>query len=418
LGLGLATQRLGLWVGGFPLAFSLLVMVGSLTLLGAQGALRIHWGRASAYYLVLATVTASALLNIDEASFPSYLLLLGLYAPLCLQTELSPERYRGYYAGVIWIAAALAVGGVAQYLLQFVVGNPELLFSWASFVPENLLIEYATLNKLSYESATLKSNGVVFLEASAFSQFLARAVLLALIVSVQRRWIPLLGIALLLTYSGTGMLVLAAFLPFALLSRRTWRGLNPRKAAPLFGLAVLAALASAAALSALGVFDLSLLLSRFDEVSAPGSSGYARYGSTPLILSQAFRVQSPLQLLFGLGPGATDQFLTGYSFEVFATAWVKLLVEYGLLGLVSVSAFLAVCLWTSTRSRVLSGAFLVQFLLLDGNLLVPQYVLLLMFLGALPTVGAALARPAVEARRPGPPATMPQSTELALLAER
>lgn len=385
-GVGLLTQRLGLWVGAFPLAFSLLVLAGSAALLGARGAVQVHWGRAFAYYLVLASTTASTFLNLDGASLPSFLLFLGLYAPLCLQTPLGPEAHRRYYAGVVCVAAALAAGGIAQYLLQFAIGDPELLFSWRGLVPEKLLIEYATLNKLSYTSTVLKSNGLVFLEPSAFSQFLARVVLLSLIVSVQRGWIPLLGIGMLLTYSGTGMVVLAAFLPFALLSKHAWRGLSLRQAAPLFGLALLLAIAGAGALHLTGVFDLELLLSRANEVSAPGSSGYARYGSTPLILNAAFEAQRDWSLVFGLGPGATDQFLTGYEFEVFATAWVKILVEYGVAGLASFTVFLTLCLWTGTRSRVLTGAFLFQFLLLDGNVLVPQYVLLLAFLATLPVL--------------------------------
>lgn len=415
---GLATQRLGLWVAGFPLAFSLLVLAGSTGLLGLGGVLRLHWGRVFAYYLVLATATASTVLNVGEASLESYALLIGLYAPLCLQTPLSLHAYRRYYAGVVGIAACLAAGGIAQYLLQFVVGDAEWLFSWRGFVPENLLIEYATLNKLSYTSDVLKTNGLVFLEASAFSQFLARVVLLALIISVQRRWIPLLGIALLLTYSGTGMIVLAAFLPFALLSKRAWRGLEVRKAVPLIGLGVVAVAAGAGALVSLGVFDLELLLGRLNETSAPGSSGYARYGSTPLILDAAFGVEKNWSLLFGLGPGATDQFLTGYDFEVFATAWVKLLVEYGILGLVSVTVFLAVCFWTSTGSRVLTGAFLFQFLLLDGNLLVPQYVMLLAFLATLPTLRRSLDAAVEEEPRSEDAAAASQLAAPALLAAR
>jgi hypothetical protein len=383
---GLVTQRLGFWVGGFPLAASLAVVAGLLVMLAIRGELRVHWGRALAYYLVVAGVTASTLLNAGQASYPSYLLLLGLYAPLCLQTPLGSTAYRRYYAGVVMTAAAFAAGGVLQYLLQFVISNRELLFTWRNFLPEAFLIEYATLNKLSYTSSILKSNGLVFLEASAFSQFLARIILISLLVSVQRRWIPLLGIALLLTYSGTGMIVLAVFLPFALATRRAWRGMGAMRAATLFGLGLVGAGAVAAALLALGAFDLQTLLGRLNEVSAPGSSGYARYGATPLILREALEASGSGGLLFGLGPGQTDRFLTGYGFEVFATAWVKLLIEYGVLGLAAVTGFLTVSFWTATRSRVLTGAFLLQFLLLDGNLLVPQHVMLLLFLATLPVL--------------------------------
>lgn len=396
-GTGILTQRLGLWVSGFPVALSLFLLAGSTLALALTGVTRLHWGRVFAFYAVFCATTASAFLNAATASFQSYVLLLGLYAPLCFHAPLSEGGYRRYYSGVVLLAAALSAGGLAQYLLQFLVANREVLFSWKSFVPESFLIEYATINQLNYYSDILKSNGLVFLEPSAFSQFLARVVLISVIVSVQRRWIPLLVVALLATYGGTGMMLLGVFLPLALLTPGVWRGFDPRYGVLLAG-ALLAVLAIA---PATGLFDLNLLVARLGEFGAPGSSGYARYGSTPLILEAAFE-DNPAwtAIIFGLGPGQTEQFLTGYSFEVFATAWVKLLIEFGVAGLFSVIAFLTVCLWTGTRSVVLTGAFLAQFLILDGNLLVPQHVLLMAFLATLPSraVGeyAAIGRQTAE----------------------
>ena len=391
---GLLTQRLGVWAGELPLPVALVLLPLVGVWLAAEGAARIHPARAICFLAMALVAAISTALNLERVSLPSVSLLLLMYAPLCLQAPLSRPAYRAYIAGVVGLAAAFAAAGVAQYLLQYLVSPKEPLFTWAGVVPDGFLIEYATINRLNYYSEILKSNGGVFLEPSAFSQFLARVVLLSLIVSVRKVWLPLLGVAMLLSYSGSGLILLALFAPFALLTREAWEGFRLQHGV-LLAVAAIGVLALAA--PAMDALDLNLLFNRWGEFTVPGSSGYARYGSTPLVLGSAFAENpSGLAFVFGLGPGQTDRFLTGYPFEVFATTWVKLLIEYGLAGLAAMLLFVGVCFWTATRSAVLTAAFLFQLFVLDANLLVPQQVLLMALLAVLP----ARAPETVEAAEP------------------
>jgi hypothetical protein len=69
--------------------------------------------------------------------------------------------------------------------------------------------------------------------------------------------------------------------------------------------------------------------------------------------------------------------------EAFSSAWIKLIVEYGIIGFVTFSAFIAYCFYTTTRSIWLTAAFLFQFMVLDGGLLVPQLAFGALMLGCL-----------------------------------
>ncbi len=64
--------------------------------------------------------------------------------------------------------------------------------------------------EIYYGSSILKSNGVVFLEASFASQFLALAIIVQILLGGGRLRLVLFGAALVSTLSGTGLLLLAA----------------------------------------------------------------------------------------------------------------------------------------------------------------------------------------------------------------
>ena len=63
---------------------------------------------------------------------------------------------------------------------------------------------------------------------------------------------------------------------------------------------------------------------------------------------------------------------------------LKLFIEYGLLGFTTFCLFFLYCVYSSTQSIYLSLALLMQYLVLDGALLVPQLAFLTYAIFVLP----------------------------------
>jgi hypothetical protein len=82
------------------------------------------------------------------------------------------------------------------------------------------------------------------------------------------------------------------------------------------------------------------------------------------------------EFLIGYGPGTFKHVTGDANEEMFGSGWIKLFVEYGLLGLTTFSIFFLYCVYSSTRSFLLSIALLTQYVILDGGVLVPQLTFL------------------------------------------
>ena len=122
-----------------------------------------------------------------------------------------------------------------------------------------LLPRFNTVIPVQHGASLFKSNGFVFIEPSTFSQFLALAIVIELAVFHSMRRFALFALAYLVTYSGTGLIVLAATLPLFLGSVRVKHVL-----------AVLAVAGAALALSGTAL-NLSYLL-RYPRALPPGQA--------------------------------------------------------------------------------------------------------------------------------------------------
>jgi hypothetical protein len=204
----------------------------------------------------------------------------------------------------------------------------------------------------------MKANGVFFLEPSFFSQFLGLAILIEMFGKRRLVRLAIYVVAILMSYSGTGLMLVAAFLPWIVL-RRGNAGVIVAGAA----VALLVAVAG-------GAVDLGALTSRVGEFSSTESSGFARFIS-PYLLMRDFVIQSPSALMFGLGSGAIDR-VTGDAFLPYLAhdpTWIKVALEYGVPALALFMAFIAVALFHGTRNRLLSWAVFCFYLFLGGYLL-------------------------------------------------
>lgn len=301
-----------------------------------------------------------------QVSLNSWALLVMLYLPFAL--GLRPGRdSRAMWLWLVrlhlTIMIAVTVCGIAQYAVQFVY-RPVWLIDYTPLIPAPIRGSglYNTTNAMT---TGLKSNGFFLREPSTFSAYTAFALLLEWSL-FRRKWVmALFGAGLMLSYSGSGLLVLAVAMMF-----------------PLGFTTLLRAAAAALALVVLylllgGVLNLDYTLGRVHEFGSDRSSAYCRFILPGKTAVDAIDAQSWVSLL-GHGPG-TMQKLTA-SCE---TTFGKVLFEYGLLGSLALLALVVYAVrqpWVPLRSQV---GFFVFWLVLGGHLLGPDALLMIFLLCAM-----------------------------------
>jgi len=193
---------------------------------------------------------------------------------------------------------------------------------------------------------------------------------LALLVDVfvRRVWryAPLYVLAHLLSYSGTGLLALAITLPLVAL-------VDVRYSRQIATFAV--ALLVAGIIGAVALPDqFGALMGRSNELSYSGSSGYARYVAPFEVLGE---VWGETRTLIGYGPGALDR--AQFYVQGSSSALIKLVVDYGIVGLLGFGTFLVAALWRRDVA-ILSVYGLVNFQLGGGFLLFPPFIVIIAML--------------------------------------
>lgn len=384
----LLLQRFGYTVAASALFVSLPLFVLLLGYALATGIGRLH-PRGVGLYMLFAgwtlLVTLVALVTPDARfglSLPSLVAVLITYA--CLMVGPS-DRFERELVFPIFLSYArfLAGAGILQWFLQFAGLR---FFSFLATIPamRPVLVE-AQFNfnpVLHYGSSILRSNGLLLLEPSIFSQLLALAVVVDYFILGRTKWLPLYLVAYLVSFSGTGALSLLLVVPFyAMLSRRNFG----RVAA--FGLLGIVGL-----ILGMAAFpdQVGAILGRADELSYSGSSGYARFIGPFLVVGD---LSHEARFLLGWGPGATERYI--YHAEGTGNSIAKLIIDYGVIGLIGFLALFLGALWRF-EIAILSMLALSTFLMGGGYLLFSPMLVLLFVLciwsagGARPSADAAL----------------------------
>lgn len=354
-------QSLGLNFGAYSLNMALLGVYACLAVAGLSGALALSHRRLVLYVLALTAALTSLLLNqnlarVDRSSTSSFFLLAAMYLPFVftLEGRGAPDaRWVLRYFSSLCLVCALF--GITQFFAQFVM-QPAWLFDYSAYLPEALRGPKG-FNTVIPVGSLFKSNGFFFREPSGFSYLMALALTCELIV-FKRAWrIAAFGLALLLTYSGTGLLALGIAALFPL-------GLRTLKRVTLLGVG------GAAALLVLGdALNLWVTLGRLQEFGAERSSAYIRYVAPLRMLTDTMSAEL-WTLWLGQGPGAV--FRQSLSYEFHDPTWAKLLVEYGVVG---ATLFLALFLTALARSKVplaVRASLFFYWLIMGGHLLSPE----------------------------------------------
>jgi hypothetical protein len=350
-------QRFGLVLGG-----SYLCIVGpigiALAVYGVlDGTLTFHRARLMTFLALVGWILLAASMRVafpdrygSPQSWNSFGQFVGLTA-FGVLVSARPIGERRFFRVVNSCLIIVAVAGVLQFLLQFVGLG---LFSFRDLVPNNWLLEAPFYNTVIPIGTTgyFKSNGFFAVEPSVFSQYMALAIIIEVLMFRRPLLLALFGAGLMCSQSGTGWLMIFTFLVAAALS--------------LGGRGVLICLATiiicALGLGALALFfpaGFDLFVARSGEFSEIGSSGYLRF-ITPWQIAAYVLHRTPWAALYGLGAGVGEHLEMRPIWDYNLNPPTKIALEYGFPAFV----FYAVLLVMARRTRV-QTALLIPVLVLQ-----------------------------------------------------
>ncbi|QOZ32703.1 hypothetical protein [Bradyrhizobium sp. CCBAU 53421] len=280
--------------------------------------------------------------------------------PLVLRSvssEISYPRVMNFLSTVGCVSALI---GVSQFAGQFVVGV-DAAFFLDTRMPENFTVTgYNSLIPLYWSSPVFKSNGVFFLEPSFFCQFLAIALVAELLLGPRALRLLILTAGLVCSYSGTGLTMLALFLPAYFLRHGHSR------------LFFFAALVSIVLIMFGDELSLDAFTRRVSEFSDVQSSGWARFLSMFHVLQNVL-FANDLTFFLGRGPGTVQEQFRLLSFNAFDPTWGKVIYEYGLLGALIYFRFFYVAFCRGPRGLRFAVGY--TYLFLGGYLLNPSVLM-------------------------------------------
>lgn len=362
------SQRFSIYIGGYPFSIGMFIFFAFFIFWLLTKKLRFDPNRLRLYLPALAGILVSAAISSYYSarfSMPSLLLLIGLYTPTVLI-----YKNQGVQQVVLTqfrsIMCIMSLFGIVQFITQL-IGIPHR--DWLSFIPGQFLASnYAYNIPVEYGANLYKSNGIFFLEPSHFSQFLALAIILEIYYFKRFIRLALLIPALLVTFSGTGIIALAIGL-IPLLWERHWK--------------VVLVFITITAI-ALYVFLISgyayYAYSRVGEFQNPNTSGYIRFVGPIVSYIDFFDYKGEtLPFWFGLGPGSSEYgYRTGWmtTNTAYQNTIMKLLFEYGFPSGLLFFAYLTYVFFVRKRLFWLSLVLFTLYTFLTVSLLIPQHVVL------------------------------------------
>jgi len=299
--------------------------------------------------LLLVMLSALGLIQVwrgEVFSLPSMLMMMVLscaYAPMLRPGTIDSSAAVNFFCN---LSAAIALLGVLQFALQLVVGR-DLVFPIETWVPAGLRSQgYNNLVPLFWGSHLYKANGVFMVEPSVFSQLCALG-LIAELTTRDRWWrLAVYAGAMVVAYSGTGLMILAVSLPLLVVVHQRWDLV-------LKGLLLLLILVLLAE-----PLNLQVILNRVNEFGSSGSSGYERFvGWQNLFADRLWN--DPWRALFGYGAGSYFDAAQGYRAGEMAHA--KIMFEFGVVGALLYFGFIFYCVFRSPVPLMLRVAVIIAY---------------------------------------------------------
>ena len=363
------TQKIAVPIGSAEssqVALALLVHAAVLGIFAARGLLRISRLSLLLFFgfTFMAGFSAVVLAN-PTYSVMSLLLLIIISAFYVFRVQLDWEHYLKWLANFQLIAVGAASLLFLNWAMQFVhLGMIDL----NSLIPKKLLyLHYNYIQPIHWGSPWMKPNAVFFLETSHISQFLAMAIVIELTCFFRMRYLAFLGAALLSSFGGTGMLMMAASLPFVL-------GRVP-KGVVLAGIVALPiAYMGASAIGLTGNIE-----GRVSEFGSRGTSGEMRFSRPAEAVVDAM-FGDETDLFIGKGAGSMPK---GKSAKGANFAWApysKVFVEYGIVAFIFWALLILTAMFGHGAPFAISWAVFLQYQFMNGSLNVPIHTIYAMLL--------------------------------------
>ena len=292
----------------FHLSVVLIYFALAMSWLFFKGCTRVSMTQLALYMAMLGCAMFGQL-DADTMSAPSLTLLAILTSTYTLSVRMSWKEYQEILNKFSLFMIVPAILVFLQYGYQTMAGAGNSL-KFEMFVPSQFLLrgfmaESSTANWVVWN----RPNGIVFLEPSFCSAFLACAIVIELEYFKRFSRIALFAAALVATNGGTGWLIIGIAVPVLGLMRY-----------PVFTIVAGVAAVVAVVFAQQFLSDLPLF-SRLGEFHSADSSGYGR-----ILLPLATAVHLLLDVRYLIaGHGA------GQITPAFGAAWplVKIIYEYG-----------------------------------------------------------------------------------------
>jgi hypothetical protein len=277
----------------------------------------------------------------------------------------------------------MAIAGILQFFAQFIGVE---LFAFTGILPSSILFEAGyNLQIPTGVGSLLKSNGFFLIEPSTFSQVMAMGLIIEILAFKRIAYLALFIAGLLLSFSGTGWIVVGSFIISAGLAMG-WRGIVIAGATVIL-LTVLLGVGS------YFLPDMAAAMQdRVSEISRPGTSGHLRF-ITPFWALDDMLTERPSAALIGLGAGVSERLNLSYEYDV--NTPIKIALDYGFPALMAY-----VLLFVGGRKSPIQSAILapccILFFFTGGYQQFPPILFLILLL-----ISVARLRPAPD----GPPPT-------------
>ena len=374
-----ALQRFGLTLGTASVNAAHFAVYFLLAVALVSGRLGVHPARVAAFCALMAAAGVSWMANdtwgaLGDSSPSSFALLAVMYLPFIFMLRPGAAGH----VDTEWILRAFAnvglfcaLAGIVQFAAQFVI-RADWLFDFTPYLPPVLRSSGGYNTVIPAGGGLFKSNGFFFKEPSLFSLAMAFALLVEIAHLRRIARMVVLVLALMLTYSGSGLLVLAVGLLFPLRLRNFLR------------LGAVALVGGIAVLLLWDVLNLDFTLKRLEEFGQPRSSAHMRYVAPTQLITDAI-LQQPWTLWIGYGPGTIYRTgaAWGWFYEYHDPTIAKLLFEYGVLGLVLAVTLVVLTLRNPAMPIQVRAAAFFCWIATGGFLLTPELTFLMVIFGQL-----------------------------------
>jgi hypothetical protein len=362
-------QRIGITYGDFQIPIIFLVVYCSMFYLMFRRKLLLNSLALFLYIAVILSMTVCVLFA-NSVNLPySLLYLISIYLPLIFSVQVNNNFINSMLCYFQKTVVICVLFGILQYSYAFVGVTYE---DWLRIIPEDLLIRgYNTYYPVEYGSNIIKSNGIFMLEPSFFSQFIAIAIMLELIYFKNYFRLIIYIIGVIISFSGTGLVMLLVFLFIYIMSS------NMRNRMYFF----IGSLLCLSILINTTYFDS--MLNRVNEfnINSNSSANY-RFLSPFLAIERAYWINSNVYL-FGFGAGSANRIdIPGIPGGTNYSVIPKLILEYGLISAILFLVFIGERFrkFTVNNKYLILPSLLLMYFFLSGSLLQPQTVYLLFIL--------------------------------------